>query len=235
MSLEYYFFKLSGGLLSLLYNVDSYLSISTLLGYLMIPFSKCKKKVIQFRYNLNDHDMTISTVYFRFSSPLRKNKNEHKQLVYGVNERNIQDVWNIYEQKFKEKPKVGDSIEVHYTVPYERKNPHYHLTHTPYIVSYVYPSNVHFPPYDLESLRTYDTKQQYKNGILFAKCNDTDVTDNVIRLAGPFGNFYSDLPSRYGVQIPRNLIVGDDEKEDLVITDNNADEFRFESNSLIRI
>jgi len=235
MSHEYYFCKLSCGLLSLLYNVEYYLSISKLLGYLLTPVSKCKKKVIQIKYNLNDHNITISNVYFRFSSPLRKNKNVNKKLLYWVNERNIKDIWKMYEQEFQEKPKVGDSIEVHYNVPYERKNPHYNIKHIPYIVSYVYPSNFIFPPYELESIRTYNTKQQYKNGILFATCNDTNVTDNVIQIAGPFGNFYSDLPSRYGIQIPRNLIVKDDEKEDLIITDNNANDFRFERNSLIRI
>jgi len=242
MSLEYYAFKLSGGLLSLIYNVNYYIPISSLISLLLTPLTKCKRQINRVKYNLNDHEITISNVYFRKFSPLRKHKHEHKnehkhehkQLIYGVNERNIKNAWKTYDQEFKDKPKIGDIIEVHYTVPYERKTPQYHLTHTPYVVSYIYPSNIHFPPYDLRTLRWHDREDTYKNGILFASCGDEDLTDEVTKLAGPRGNFYSDLPSRYGIRVTRNLLVNDNVKDQLVITDNDAEEYKFNAKSIIK-
>ena len=44
MSFEYYVFKLSGGLLSLIYNVDYYIPFSSLIKLLWIPVSRCKKQ-----------------------------------------------------------------------------------------------------------------------------------------------------------------------------------------------
>jgi len=234
MSFEYYAFKLSGGLLSLIYNVDYYIPISSLISLLLTPLTKCKRQINRVKYNFNDHKITISNVYFRQFSPLRKHKREHKQLIYGVNETNVKNAWKTYDQEFKDKPKIGDIIEVHYTVPYERKNPQYHLTHTPYVVSYVYPSNIQFPPYDLGTLRWYDREETYKNGILFASCGDDDVTDEATKLAGPLGNFYSDLPSRYGIRVTRNLLVDDNVKDQLVITDNDAEEYKFDANNIIK-
>lgn len=232
----YYAFKLSGNLLSLVYNVDYYIPISSLFRLLLLPISSCKRRSRRIKYNLDDHRITISNIYYRYFSPLRKNKPKHeRQLIYGVNELNIQNAWKTYEQEFKEKPKIGDVIEVHYTVPYERKTPHYHQTHTPYIATYVYPCNITFPPYDLETLRGHDREKGYKNGILFASCGDNDLTEKAIQLAGPMGNFYSDLPSRYGIQVPRSMLTEDNNDEELVITDNNAEEYIFKSNSILRI
>lgn len=233
--LEHYAFKLSGGLLSLIYNLDYYIPIRTFVKILFLPISSCKKKVKQIKYNLDDNKITISNVYYRYFSPLRKKKPKHdKQTIYGTDERNIRNAWKIYEQKFKEKPKIGDIIEVHYNVPYEGKNPHDHKIHKPYVVTYVYPCNITFPPYDLHSLRSYDKSEEYKNGILFVDSCDKDVTEDAIQLSGPLGNFYSDLPIRYGIRVPRKMLVEDDNNEKLVITDNYGDEYKFKSKSILR-
>ena len=236
MSFGYYAFKISGGLLKILYNINYYTNISGILSFIATPLIKCKKKVYNIEMEIIDnHNININHVYFINKSPLRKEITK-KQIIFGTNTNNVYNSWKTYFQEFNDKPKIGDIIEIHYTVPYKKINPKPHFTHTPYIVSYVYPSNIHFPPYNLESIRKYNSENKSMGqGVLFASCGEKDLTEEAIKLSGPLGNFYSDLPSRYGIRITRNLLVPDDNKEELIITDNNAEEHKFESNCIIKL
>ena len=51
----------------------------------------------------------------------------------------------------------------------------------------------------MKELISYYKQSNYKNGVLFASCNDIDFTDDAIKLAGPMGNFYCDLPLNFGI------------------------------------
>lgn len=244
ISFEYYLFKISGKLMKLFYNVDYYIPISTVIHFIINPITTCKKQkrsYLSILYNFNNSEksensnISVNQVYFRNLSPLRKETSK-KQLIFGINTKNIQNTWKIYKQEFKENPKIGDFIEVHYTIPYEKSNPQYHITHTPYIVTYVYPCNIQFPPYSVKELRLYDKNSNYKNGVLFASCNDEDFTDEAIKVAGPMGNFYSDLPTRFGIRVTRQILITDNQnKEELVITDNNGDEIKVINNNIIKL
>jgi hypothetical protein len=220
--------------------LNYYTNFSSILTYIVSPVINLKKNYLRIKcipYIQDNHKITTTLVYFRNLSPLRKEIHS-KKLIYGINENNIKNTWKIYEQETKHKPKIGDIIEVNYIVPYEKLNPQYHFTHTPYTVTYVYPSNIKFPPYDLETLRSYHTSNCYKNGVLFANYKDKDVTEETIKLAGPLGNFYSDLPTRYGIRITRNLLIDDsseDSKADLIITNNDGEDYRFTANNILKI
>jgi hypothetical protein len=234
MSFQYYSLRISGGLLKLMYNFNYYTNFTSILTFFVSPIINLKNTYLTIRDN---HKITTTVVYFRNLSPLRK-ETHSKKLIYGVNEHNIKNAWKIYEQETKHKPKIGDIIEVHYTVPYEKLNSEYHITHMSYIVSYIYSSNIIFPPYDLKTLRSYHNTSRYKNGVLFASYKDKDISEETIKLAGPLGNFYSDLPSRYGIRITRNLLIDDnteDSIEDLIITNNDGEDFRFNSNNILII
>lgn len=231
----FYAFKLSGNLLSAIHSINYYIPISKIFNTLFIPVTNCKKKIREIKYNLNDNKITTNEIYYRYFSPLRKNKLKHeKQILNNINEENICNTWDIYEKEFNEKPKIGDVLEIHYSVPYDTKI-NSNKEYKSYIVTYTYPCNIIFPPYDLNLLKSYNLSKNYKNGILFANYDDNDITEKAIQLAGPMGNFYSDIPKRYGIQIPRQMLIDDDIKEKLIITDNNADEYEFESKSILHI
>jgi hypothetical protein len=234
ISFEYYFFKFSGKLMKLFYTIDSYIQIRNVINFIINPISLCKKqKDFSILYNSEKSNIYINKVYFRNISPLRKEISK-KQLIFGINNKNIQNIWKIYKKEFKEKPKIGDFIEVHYNVPCEKINKN--ITYTSYIVTYVYPCNIQFPPYSVEELIFYDKNSNYKNGVLFAYCNDEDFTNKAIKLAGPMGNFYSDLPLKYGIRVTRKILITDDKnKEELVITDNNGDEIKVINNNIIKL
>ena len=230
MSFGYYAFKISGGLFKIIYNLNYYTHFTSILTYFVSPIIHFNKTYHRISHIQDNHKITTTLIYFRNLSPLRK-ETHYKKLIYCVNENNIKNTWKIYKQQTKHKPKIGDIIEVHYTVPYEKLSPQY-------IVSYVYPSNIKFPPYDLETLRTYNNTNNYKNGVLFANYKNQDMTEETIKLAGPLGNFYSDLPSRYGIKITRNLLIDDnseDSKEDLIITNNDGEDFKFSTNNILKI
>ena len=238
MSFDEYMFKASGQIMRMFHGFDNYIPIFSLLQNILNNVTyplvdRCKKIKDT---PVNNHHIPVTQVYFKNTSSLRKTSMASTQLIFGIGEHNVENSWKMYEQEFKEKPKVGDIIEVHYTVPYEKENPHTkttHFTHTPFVVSYIYPSNIHFPPYNIEELREADSKKGYKNGVLYAGCNGKDLTEETMRLSGPLGNFYSDVPTRYGIRVLRNTIVDKNVKDELVITDNNGDEFTFKPDSMI--
>ena len=233
MSFKYYYaLKLSMGLLSISHTIFSNYYIQNILSYLISPCVRCKRQVEKIKYDYDDQKISVNQVYFKYSSPLRK-KTKSNQLIYGVNANNIKNTWKIYEQEFKIRPKIGDMIEVHYNVPFERLKPYKHFSQTPYIISYIYPCTIQFPPYKLSSIRHHENFSKNKNGVLFASCGEQDHTDKVIKLAGPMGNFYKDLPSRYGVCITRDILVDNNNKEQLIITNNHGDEFKFDGCSII--
>ena len=218
---QYYLF-LSKNLITLFYNIP----FKNIINFIK-PI--CCRKIYD-----QPNDILIKKVYFRNISPLRK-ENQNKQLITGINKNNIRDTWNICN------PKIGDFIEVHYNVPFENLQT---IIYKPYIISYVYPCNIHFPPYSIEELRFYYEKSNYKNGmskndvcngVLFASCGEEYFTDEAIKLSGPFGNFYSDLPMRFGIRITRKILIIDKIKEDLIITDNNGNEIKVTDNNIIKL
>jgi hypothetical protein len=241
ISFEYYLFKISGNFIKLFYNIDYYIPVSTVLYFIVNQISKCKrKKYLSILCNPDnpdnlDNNIYVNQVYFRNLSPLRKETSK-KQLISGINKTNIKNTWKIYKQEFKETPKIGDFIEVNYTVPYEKLNPQYHVKHISYIVTYIYPCNIQFPPYSIKELRLYDRNLNYKNGVLFAYCKDEDFTEKAIKLSGPIGNFYSDLPTRFGIRVTRQILIDNNKnKEELVITDNNGDETKVINDDIIKL
>jgi hypothetical protein len=236
-----------------MYDINNYTKFTTILYYLASPFIKCNK----YLKNINDSKITITSVFFINQSPLRK-ETIFKQ---AVNIKHINHSWKEL------KPKIGDFLEVHYSVPYKKLDQVFHKS---FIVSYIYPSNIHFPPYDLKYIQNYEKNSCYKEGVLIAYYKNQDITANIIPYSGPFGNFYSDLPPRYGIKITGNTLLHSlgmleniddtddtddtedtedtddtedtedtDDTEDsifeLVITNNNGQDFKFNHNNNIRI
>lgn len=229
IDLEYVAFKVSGKCLSLFYTVNDYIPITSFFTFITSPIENCKKS----RVNKEKHDnIHITNVLYNHLSPLKKDKKDNVTMK-NINTLNIKHSWKIYEQEHNEKPKIGDILEVHYTVPYQEKNTDTY-NHKSFVVPYVYPSNIVFPPYTLKNIKDIEETNKYKNGILDATYGDNDITEEITKLAGPMGNFYSDLPCRYGIQIPRTILLSND-KKDLIVTDNNAEEYVFKSNSILRL
>ena len=226
--LSYLFFQGSRLLLKGWYDLNYYIPINTLFDYNAITYSvkRCKKLK-----GLPDHDskIMINQVYFRTLSPLR-NKTE-KHLVYGV-VNDLKNIWKEIEEQH-EKPKVGDMIEVHYSVPIELLTPVKHITHITYYTSYMYPCNPVFPPYNLDEIKKQQEDKGFKNEILFAECGLENITDDCIKYAGPLHNFYSDLPPRYGIKITRTLLVPDNNTETLIITTMDGEETEYKHNDTI--
>ena len=125
MSFDEYMFKASGQIMRMFHKFDYHVPIFSLLQNVAQAVTqplagKCKKK--SNHSPIDNHTISITQVYFKNISPLRK-KPESKQLIFGTDEQNVENSWKIYKQEFKETPKIGDIIEVHYTVPYEKDNP----------------------------------------------------------------------------------------------------------------
>ena len=229
-------FKIYKGLFKIIHNLNYYTQFTSILTYFISIFMNFKYPNKLHNLFIQNNKITISLVYFRNLSPLRKETNS-KQIIYDISENNIKNTWKIYES-LNHKPKIGDMIEVHYSVPYEnlKSQTNIKFNHKPYIVTYVYPSNIKFPPYDLESLRAYNNTNNYKNGVLFATYKNKDITEEAIKLAGPLGNFYSDLPSRYGIKITNNVLIDNlIDNENIIITNNNGDDFKFGPDSILKI
>ena len=85
----------------------------------------------------------------------------------------------------------------------------------------------------MDEIKENQKSNSYKTGILFAESNNEDVTNECVKLAGPLGNFYQDLPPRYGICITRDLIVPRTEK--FVITTNDAEEIEFKAGDILKI
>ena len=92
-----------------------------------------------------------------------------------------------------------------------------------FIVPYTYPLELTFPPYNLTTLRN----NNYENDILYASVNDKDVTDYIIKLAGPFCDFYTGLNNK-SIRVLTNIFSGNVE-----ITNTDADEFNYKMNEYI--
>ena len=238
MSMTYYIFKVSTCFFKFIYNLDYYTNFTSNFNNFIYPIINFKRINKYILHNNDNNKIKTTFIYFRNLSPLRK-ETQSKQQIYNINENNINNSWEIYEKETKNKPKIGDFIEVHYSVPYEKlnKSNDKHIIHKEYTISYIYPSNIQFPPYDLKFLRDYYNLNNYKNGVLCATYNDKDVTTIITKLAGPLGNFYSDLPPIYGIKITRDIFddTFHNDTTDLLITDNNGYTFNFKPNSIIKI
>ena len=161
--------------------------------------------IFQYFFNPMHKNIKISDIYFM-------NYSERKQLYYK--EHNIKNIWKLYENDYF-KPNIGDMIEVNYSVPYIKLN-----KSVPYKVIYTYPNDITFPPYSLEKINNYENQNTYKNGILFALSGQKDITKEIVKLAGPLCNFYSDLSF---IKIPKKIVSD----SDIIITTNNGDDITF--------
>ena len=137
MNCESFFFYTSKFFFKTWFALNEYVPVVEYINYIIEP---CRKKIIS--GSQHDSEIFINQVYYR---PVN---NHHltgeKHLVYGVIDKdNIKNVWKKIEEQRKHRPNVGDMVEVHYTVPVKLNNHHLHI---PYYVSYVFPSNIHFPP-----------------------------------------------------------------------------------------
>jgi hypothetical protein len=163
---------------------------------------------------LNDYIPIESYVSSIVSRCRKKDKPNIKNIYYRpVDNHQLTDTREKIEDLDWKKvnPNIGDFIEVEYT--FENKD---------YKVAYVYPSNIHFPP--------YEKGEETTNGVLFADAGDMDVSQECMQYAGPLGNFYSDLPSRYGIRIIGGLISN----EDIKITTNFGEEHTFKKNDVLK-
>ena len=220
MSINYYLYQLSKNILYYYHNINEYIP-SNLYYYVYKPIEDCKKKI----YNLDDNKITISDVYYHYTSPSRKEK-KYKQKIHTYNLDTIKNVW-----KDLKETKIGDSIEVVYNVPYEVDGS---VIHKQFSVPYIYPSNIQFPPYSLESIHKYEKETILKKTVLYAENNINEITDEVCKYAGPLNNFYNDLPSRYGIKLPVEMIIYNDEEYPLTITDNDAEDYVFNKGDFIK-
>lgn len=214
MSIEYYLFLISNKTFKLIYYIDSY-----------IPFIGILKKIYKYFKNekeikkSSNNKINITEIYY-----IKNNKYFTKELVMGLNN-NINNFWVKYDEEFKNKPTNNDIIQVNYTVPYKDTNNLY--IHKPFTITYSYPSKINFPPYNLDKIKNSDKKE-----ILFASFKDNDVTEDVVKLSGPLGNFYVDLQEEQNIKITKDILNTEDV---LVITDNMGEEYEFKSNELITL
>jgi len=211
MSFEYYLFIVSNKIFKIAYFVDSYIPFIFFFKKIYNYFQKKKEKVDEENSNNN---IEIKNIYYIYESNY-KNKN----LIMGLND-NINLFWDTYEKEFKHKPNKNDAIEVHYTIPHKVNDNKY--IHKPFIISYSYPSVINFPPYTEEEIKNKEKKE-----ILFASLGNDDVTDQVNELAGPLGNFYTDLPKEQNIYMIKNLLEHKNLSDKLIITDVMGDEYNF--------
>ena len=211
--LDYYLFKMSGIFLTFYFICKDSCKKSKFLQYIAKPFIYCKKKIRKSKVISNHEDIVINKVYIV--------RNVTKKGKRKIKKEEIED----FDIQKKNIPKlhVGDIIEIHYTIYYVENNK---ILSEEYITPYMHPSNIHFPPYTIEEIKEYKEKKTYRNGILDASCNKDDITEYITKLSGPKGNFYKDIPSRYGIRILLSLIQKN--SNDVVeITDNCAKDYVF--------
>lgn len=182
----------------------------------------------------------ISHLYHRPTSSLRKDHcYDTKDLIWDIDyakEENINDkIWLLVEEHLRRKKdrlQTGDTIEVHYTVPF--RDVSQNRFEKSYIVPYSYPAKIQFPPYDLETIRKYHHSCIYRPGILSADVGERDVTNEVERWIGPLDNFYSDRDLCEGMYVTRNLVVGE-APNPLIIINKEGDELTFNKRDLLDI
>jgi hypothetical protein len=147
-------------------------------------------------------DIELSHVYFRPTSEKRKDKNMNEKILISVSHNQSFDWESLLSNTEQKGPFLGDTLEVHYTVPYEKK------FRKSYIIAYKYPAKIEFPPYSLKQIHDYHHSEKYKPAILHAEINSNDITNEVEKWVGPLDNFYSDIPFRKGVYFTKELVVG---------------------------
>jgi|SaaInlStandDraft_1057018.scaffolds.fasta_scaffold05078_4 hypothetical protein len=212
MSIQYYLFLISNKAFKLIYFIDSY-----------IPFINILKKIYRYFKNKDElkknycNKIQITDIYY-----IKNNDYSNKKLIVGLNH-NINNFWEKYQEEFKDKPNINDIIQVNYTVPFKDSNNLY--THKPFIITYAYPSKIVFPPYTLEEIKNRDKKE-----ILFASSGDDDVTEDVVKISGPLGNFYLDLQEGQNIKITKNIL---DLPGNLLITDEMGVEYDFKNDEII--
>lgn len=171
----------------------------------------------------------ISHIYFRPTSSFRSNSSyDTKELVWEIDHlHDIRKIWDIVQEHLKKKNNklmTGDTVEIHYTVPFRDQSQN--KFEKSYIVPYSYPVRINFPPYDLKTIREYYHSSVYKPGVLSADVGERDITNEVERWVGPLDNFYDDKDIRQGMYVTRNLVVGDG-PDPLIVMNKEGDEFIF--------
>lgn len=216
---------------SIFYKLTYYFFYILLLFDEYIPIGKNVRRCLGSCKKHNKYKIT--KIVFKPISPLRNEEKNYKDEII-IDFLDIVDIQNAWD-KIKTNGitlKVGDTLCFHYKVPFVKND---NIEYEEYITPYVYPGNIVFPPYDLNYLQKNNDISPFRQGVLNAICNNKDYTNELIQYSGPLGNFYSDLPSRYGIKVSRNCIISDNDNSDLVITDNNGTDHTFSNNTYIRI
>jgi hypothetical protein len=185
-----------------------------------------------------EEEITLSHIYFRpTSAKRRKQSYNNKELVWEIDEEEVgeSEIWDLVKTHLtrNEKlcPQLGDTLELHYTVPFRDQNGR--SFRKGYIVPYKYPARVQFPPYSLEEVREYYHSDHYKPGVLSAEIGERDITNEAERWVGPLDNFYADKPFRHGMCVTRKLVVGG-VGTNLIIANTEGKEFVFKNNQILR-
>lgn len=149
----------------------------------------------------------LESVIFRPISRLRHSTETEHLFLYEDYTPTWKDIKEALKTTEYKECKVGDSIDIYYTVV--MKTPDGTYSTKSYIAPYTYPFPISFPPYSLEDLKEY--KGEEPTVILSCsreseheKHNYTDVCQ---LYSGPKHNFYSDLPLRHGLRVWREHII----------------------------
>lgn len=187
-----------------------------------------------------EDEISISHIYFRPTSAKRKHPSYNiKELIWEIDGEELDGkcLWQYTKDHLQHRermsPQVGDTLEVHYTVPHRSPGEN-KVYRESYIVPYCYPAQIIFPPYSQQQIEEYHQSDGYKNGVLSAEIGERDITNEVKRWIGPLNNFYSDKPFREGMCVTRSLIVGSS-NIDLTIANTKATEFTFSKNDVLSL
>ena len=185
-----------------------------------------------------EEKIEISHVYFRPTSDLRDKPDfDTKDLVWEVDSvHNLSGVmWDITKKHLSDKKGellTGDTLEVHYTVPFSDSDEV--SFKKSYIVPYTYPAKILFPPYSLKQVRDHYNSNRYKPGVLSAEIGDRDITNETERWIGPLDNFYNDHPPRDGICVSKKLVTGNSNLT-LSIMNTDGDEFEFKEEQVLLV
>jgi hypothetical protein len=179
-----------------------------------------------FPTNIDKEKIEISHVYYRSVDDYDSKKLLiiEKEGDHNMLNQKIVDFW----EKNQENVKIGDLLEIHYTVPFQDKEGK--MFRKSYIIAYRFPNEIKFPPYTIKRIREYYHSYSYKPGILSADLGDQDITNETERWVGPLDNFYSDLGKFAHVR--KFYIVGSN-PDSLVIANKDGKEFVFQDGNAV--
>ena len=88
-------------------------------------------------------------------------------------------------------------------------------------------NKIHFPPYTLEEI---NASNKFKMEIIYAEYNKEDITSLLKEYVGPMRNFYHDKDLHI---TPKQICRNNVDNNEILITDNNADDYYFKDNDKI--